>query len=60
VGSANFLVDAESRLGGAEGMPGTQHAGHGSVLEPESTGADRSSDTTEEADKQGGAEHDHD
>jgi Cu(I)/Ag(I) efflux system membrane fusion protein len=36
VQSANFLVDAESRLattGG--GMPGMQHAGHGSVIEPE-------------------------
>jgi len=41
-------------------MPGTQHAGHGSVLEPESTGAGRSSDTTEEAEKRGDAEHDHD
>lgn len=60
VGSANFLVDAESRLGGAEGMPGTQHAGHGSVLEPESAGGSRSRDTTEEAEKPGGAEHEHD
>jgi Cu(I)/Ag(I) efflux system membrane fusion protein len=60
VGSANFLVDAESRLGGAEGMPGTQHAGHGSVIEPESTGAGRSSDSTEEAEKPGDAEHEHD
>jgi len=33
VGSANFLVDAESRLGGGMGgMPGMQH---GSVIEPE-------------------------
>ena len=35
VGSANFLVDAESRLAGSgAGMPGMQHAGHGSVIEP--------------------------
>ena len=35
VTSANFLVDAESRLavtGGA--MPGMQHAGHGAAVEP--------------------------
>lgn len=45
VQSANFLVDAESRLGGTGGgMPGMQHAGHGSVLEPgatDSTGSHR-------------------
>ncbi|MDH3456767.1 MAG: efflux RND transporter periplasmic adaptor subunit [Gemmatimonadota bacterium] len=38
VASANFLVDAESRLattGGA--MPGMQHAEHGAVLEPDTT-----------------------
>jgi Cu(I)/Ag(I) efflux system membrane fusion protein len=36
VQSANFLVDAESRLGATGGsMPGMQHAGHGSVIEPE-------------------------
>jgi Cu(I)/Ag(I) efflux system membrane fusion protein len=36
VASANFLVDAESRLAGTGGqMPGMQHAGHGSALEPE-------------------------
>lgn len=34
VASANFLVDAESRLAGTRGMPGTQHAGHGSAVEP--------------------------
>jgi Cu(I)/Ag(I) efflux system membrane fusion protein len=48
VGSANFLVDAESRLGSTGGsMPGTQHAGHGSAVEPESvkteSGQDESS-----------------
>ncbi len=60
VGSANFLVDAESRLGGAGGMPGMQHAGHGTVLESESQEAGQRSDTTE-AQKQGDAEHqDHD
>lgn len=37
VASANFLIDAESRLAATGGvMPGTQHAGHGSVLEPAS------------------------
>jgi Cu(I)/Ag(I) efflux system membrane fusion protein len=36
VASANFLVDAESRLAGTGGdMPGMQHAGHGSAIEPE-------------------------
>lgn len=36
VASANFLVDAESRLASTgAGMPGMQHAGHGSVVEPE-------------------------
>lgn len=36
VQSANFLVDAESRLGATgSSMPGMQHAGHGSVIEPE-------------------------
>jgi Cu(I)/Ag(I) efflux system membrane fusion protein len=35
VASANFLVDAESRLGSTSSeMPGTQHTGHGSVIEP--------------------------
>jgi len=35
VTSANFLVDAESRLAATGGaMPGTQHAGHGTVIEP--------------------------
>jgi Cu(I)/Ag(I) efflux system membrane fusion protein len=59
VASANFLVDAESRLGGAGGMPGTQHSGHGSVLEPESPDADQQPGDETEAEKQGG-EHDHD
>ncbi len=36
VASANFLVDAESRLAGTgRQMPGMQHAEHGSALEPE-------------------------
>ncbi len=35
VASANFLVDAESRLAATGGeMPGMQHAGHGSAVEP--------------------------
>lgn len=46
VGSANFLVDAESRLAGSgAGMPGMQHAGHGSVIEPANDSAPSS--TTE-------------
>ncbi len=59
VASANFLVDAESRLGGAGGMPGMQHAGHGSVLEPGSGEADRPPDRPADA-EEGGAEHEHD
>ncbi len=36
VASANFLVDAESRLAATGGgMPGTQHAGHASAIEPD-------------------------
>jgi hypothetical protein len=36
VASANFLVDAESRLAATGGsMPGMQHGGHGSVIEPD-------------------------
>ncbi len=51
VASANFLVDAESRLSGSGGgMPGMQHAGHGAAMEPEA-------DAEEEA---GGEEHRHD
>lgn len=39
VRSANFLVDAESRLGSTGGgMPGMQHGSHGSVIEPEERG----------------------
>jgi Cu(I)/Ag(I) efflux system membrane fusion protein len=35
VASANFLVDAESRLAATGGsMPGMQHAGHGTAIEP--------------------------
>jgi Cu(I)/Ag(I) efflux system membrane fusion protein len=60
VASANFLVDAESRLGGAGGMPGTQHAGHGSVLEPELPDTGRQPRETSAADTQSSAEHDHD
>jgi Cu(I)/Ag(I) efflux system membrane fusion protein len=38
VASANFLVDAESRLAATGGeMPGMQHAGHGSAVEPVET-----------------------
>ncbi len=52
VASANFLVDAESRLAGTgTDMPGTQHAGHGSAIEPE---AEKAADTT------GSGDHDHD
>jgi Cu(I)/Ag(I) efflux system membrane fusion protein len=41
VASGNFLVDAESRLGGSGGMPGMQHgtAGNGSVTD--TAGGDR-------------------
>jgi Cu(I)/Ag(I) efflux system membrane fusion protein len=50
VGSANFLVDAESRLGSTGGsMPGMQHAGHGSAMEPDVDG-----------EAQGREEHRHD
>jgi len=59
VGAANFLVDAESRLGGAGGMPGMQHAGHGSVLEPEAPDASRPQRDTV-PDGTAGPEHDHD
>lgn len=59
VASANFLVDAESRLGGAGGMPGMQHAGHGSVLEPESEEADLPAQDASQTDE-GGGEHQHD
>ena len=39
VASANFLIDAESRLAGTGGsMPGMQHAGHGSAVEPDTQG----------------------
>lgn len=35
VASANFLIDAESRLGATGGgMPGMQHAGHGEMVAP--------------------------
>jgi Cu(I)/Ag(I) efflux system membrane fusion protein len=60
VGSANFLVDAESRLGGARGMPGMQHTGHGTVLEPDSPDAGQGTDDTTEIENPGGPEHDHD
>ncbi len=43
VASANFMVDAESRLGVTGGsMPGMQHEGHGSALEPGEMEADTS------------------
>lgn len=39
VASANFLIDAESRLGTTgQDMPGMQHSGHGSVIEPDAQG----------------------
>lgn len=39
VGSANFLIDAESRVGSTSGgMPGMQHAGHASAIEPDTGG----------------------
>ncbi|NIN71786.1 MAG: efflux RND transporter periplasmic adaptor subunit [Gemmatimonadetes bacterium] len=58
VASANFLIDAESRLAGTGGdMPGMQHAGHGSAIEPEG-------EHTQHADTMssggGGEEHRHD
>jgi Cu(I)/Ag(I) efflux system membrane fusion protein len=56
VASANFLVDAGSRLAATGGaMPGMQHAGHGSALEPQAdvTQPGAARDTTP-------AEHDHD
>ena len=60
VGSANFLVDAESRLGGAGGMPGMQYGGM-SMPGPESADTGRRpSDTTEQAEKQDGVEHEDD
>ncbi|MEJ2310904.1 MAG: efflux RND transporter periplasmic adaptor subunit [Gemmatimonadales bacterium] len=61
--SANFLVDAESRLGGTGGMPGMQHAGHGSVLEPESEEADLPADSTTDGpgeSEKAGSEQEHD
>lgn len=52
VGSANFLVDAESRLGTSGGsMPGMQH---GSVMEPDTAPSMDMGGATPEA------EHDHD
>jgi len=61
VGSANFLVDAESRLGGAGGMPGMQHGGM-STPEPDASmpaGADRAgTDETGAPDSVSRPEHD--
>jgi Cu(I)/Ag(I) efflux system membrane fusion protein len=38
VASANFLIDAESRLAATGGsMPGMSHAGHGAAVEPDTT-----------------------
>ncbi|HSG82796.1 MAG TPA: efflux RND transporter periplasmic adaptor subunit [Gemmatimonadota bacterium] len=54
VASANFLVDAESRLGATGGsMPGMQHSGHGSAIEPQG-------EHTQHADTTPAAEHRHD
>lgn len=59
VASANFLIDAESRLATTGGvMPGTQHSGHGSVLEPGGEGAP--GDDAESEAKPAGREHQHD
>lgn len=45
VASANFLVDAESRLAttGAS-MPGMQHAGHGMAVEPDTSHSEHGND----------------
>jgi hypothetical protein len=41
VASANFLIDAESRLSGTGGqMPGMSHAESGSAIEPSEGEAD--------------------
>ncbi|UCF20269.1 MAG: efflux RND transporter periplasmic adaptor subunit [Gemmatimonadota bacterium] len=54
VASANFLIDAESRLAGGRGdMPGLQHAGHGSAVEPQG-------EHTQHADTMSTGEHRHD
>jgi Cu(I)/Ag(I) efflux system membrane fusion protein len=58
VASANFLIDAESRLAATGGvMPGTQHSGHGSVLEP---GGEREGEDETVPGNTSGAEHEHD
>lgn len=60
VGSANFLVDAESRLGGAGGMPGMQHGGM-STPEPDASmpaGADRAGTETGVPDSASRPDHD--
>jgi len=60
VGSANFLVDAESRLGGAGGMPGMQHGGM-STPEPDASmpaGADRAGTETGAPDSASRPDHD--
>jgi Cu(I)/Ag(I) efflux system membrane fusion protein len=54
VASANFLIDAESRLAGSGGaMPGMQHAGHGSAVEPQGEHTQHADTTTA-----GGHRHD--
>jgi Cu(I)/Ag(I) efflux system membrane fusion protein len=59
VASANFLVDAESRLAATGGaMPGMQHAGHGSAVEPQEEGVTPPEDPA--ARDTTPAEHDHD
>ncbi|MFQ5747461.1 MAG: efflux RND transporter periplasmic adaptor subunit [Gemmatimonadota bacterium] len=56
VGSANFLVDSESRLAGTGGgMPGMQHQGHGAAIEPEPEAGPAVAPPPGEA---GGQEHD--
>jgi Cu(I)/Ag(I) efflux system membrane fusion protein len=64
VASANFLVDAESRLGATGGsMPGMQHAGHGSAVEPgqeHTQHIEQPMDTSGEHEGHEGGGHQHD
>jgi Cu(I)/Ag(I) efflux system membrane fusion protein len=64
VASANFLIDAESRLAGTGGeMPGMQHAGHGSAIEPEgehTQHAPEAEHAQHDTTSGGGEEHRHD
>jgi Cu(I)/Ag(I) efflux system membrane fusion protein len=60
VASANFLVDAESRLAGTGGgMPGMQHGGHGSAIEPQGAHTQHEASLDTSAAPKGG-EHRHD